>query len=398
MEFDFTSILERRGRDSVAAEHIPFEGAAVKAGFEPIPMWVADMSFPVAPAVTKALEARMEMPNYGYFSMPDSYFDSIISWQRRRNGVEGLEKEHIGYENGVLGGVCAAVQAFTVPGEPILVHSPTYVGFTGSMKNLGRPLVHSPLKRDGEGVWRMDFEDMEQRIKAHDIRTLIFCSPHNPCGRCWEKWELEKLAELCRRYDCLVISDEIWSDIIMPGHRHIPFQSVSGDARMRTVAFYSPSKTFSLAGLIGSYHIVYNDYLRSRLRRQSALSHYNSCNVLSLHALLGALSPEGERWAEEMLSVIDANLRLACDFIRDELPGVSCMRPEATYMLYLDCSDYLRARGESIRALQLRGVEHGVIWQNGEDFLLENTIRMNLALPAVRLREAMERLKKYVFI
>ena len=397
MKFDFTTVLDRFGRDSVAAEVIPFEGIEVKEGFEPIPMWIADMSFPVAPAVEKAIRKRMEMPNYGYFDLPDEYFDSIISWQRRRNGVEGLEKAHIGYENGVLGGVSAAVQAFTAPGEPVLLHSPTYVGFTSGMKNIGRPIVHSPLKRDSEGIWRMDFEDMDRKIKEHGIRFAIFCSPHNPCGRVWERWEIEGAMEVYRRNDCIVISDEIWSDIIMPGHRHIPTQTVSQDAKMRTLAFYSPSKTFSLAGLVGSYHIVYNDYLRRRLVRQSDMSHYNSCNVLSMHAMLGAFSPEGEAWADAMIGVIDENLRYACEFIEENFKGVRCMRPQGTYMLYLDCAEYLREKRESIDALLRRGVEHGVIWQNGEAFQWPETIRMNLALPKSQLVKAMERLKEYVF-
>lgn len=398
MEFDFTSILDRRGKDSVAFDRIPFEGYTVKEGFEPIPMWIADMSFPVAPAVTAAIHKRMEMPNYGYFNMPDEYYESIISWQKRRNGVEGLKPEHIGYENGVLGGVSAAIQAFTSPGESILVHSPTYVGFTEGSKNIGRPLIHSPLKRDEQGIWRMDYEDMEEKIQRHGIRMVIFCNPHNPCGRAWERQELERAMEVYARNDCIVISDEIWSDIIMPGNKHIPMQSISEDAKMRTIAFYSPSKTFSLAGLVGSYHIVYNDYLHRRLVRQSAMSHYNSCNVLSMHALLGALSAEGERWAEEMIKVIDENLRYACDVIEEKFNGVSCMRPQATYMLYLDCTEYLARTGQSIAELQRRGVEYGVIWQNGEAFFLPNSIRMNLALPKARLEEAMDRLEKYVFI
>ena len=397
MKFDFTTVLDRRGKDSVAADKIPFEGYTVKEGVRPISMWIADMSFPVAPAVTKAIEKRMEMPNYGYFDLPGEYFDSIISWQRRRNAVEGLTREHIGYENGVLGGVSSAVQAFTAPGEPVLLHSPTYVGFTEAMKSIGRPIVHSPLKRDDEGIWRMDFEDMDRKIKEQGIRFAIFCSPHNPCGRVWERWEIERAMEVYAANGCIVVSDEIWSDIIMPGHRHIPTQSVSEDARQRTLAFYSPSKTFSLAGLIGSYHIVYNDYLRLRLDRQSNMSHYNSCNVLSMHALLGALSPEGEEWAEEMIGVIDENLRFACDFIAENFKGVRCMRPQGTYMLYLDCANYLLEKGESIHELLRRGVEQGVIWQNGEAFQWPDTIRMNLALPKTELAEAMERLKEFVF-
>ena len=398
MKYDFTTILDRRGRDSTAADVIPFKGFKVDQGFDPIPMWIADMSFKAAPAVMDAIYKRMDMPNFGYFPLPKEYFDSIIRWQQKRNGVEGLLPEHIGYENGVLGGVSSALQAFTAPGEKILVHSPTYVGFTHTFQDTGRVAVHSPLKRDEQGIWRMDYEDMDRKLKENDIHLAIFCSPHNPCGRVWERWEIEKAMEIYAAHDCVVISDEIWSDIIMPGYKHIPTQSISQDARERTVAFYAPSKTFSLAGLVGSYHIIYNKYLRDRVLRQSRLSHYNDCNVLSVHALIGGFSPEGEAWADEMIQVVNGNLQYACDFIRDNFPGVKVMRPQGTYMLFLDCGDFCRSHGVSISQLQERGVGCGVIWQNGEDFLLPDSIRMNFALPRSLAEEAMERLRKYVFI
>lgn len=397
MKYDFTTVLDRRGRDSIAADVIPWD-VQVDEGFDAIPMWIADMAFPVAPPVLDAMRRRLDFPSLGYYAMSEEYFDSILSWQRRRHGVEGLGREHIGYENGVLGGVAAAVQAFTAPGEKILVHSPTYVGFTHTVENLGRVLVHSPLRRDAEGVWRMDFADMEAKIEEYHIHLAIFCSPHNPAGRVWEREELEQVMALFQKHSCLVISDEIWSDIIMPGYRHIPTQSVSADARQRTIAFYAPSKTFSLAGLVGSYHIVYNQYLRERLVRQSEQSHYNSCNVLSMHALVGAYSPEGEAWCEEMIRTVDGNFAYACGFIKENFPGVRLMRPQGTYMLFLDCHDWCAANGVSIGELQRRAVRAGVIWQNGEDFVWPETIRMNLALPLSRLEEAMERLKAYAFV
>ena len=397
MKYDFTTVLDRRGRDSIAADVIPWD-VQVDEGFDTIPMWVADMAFPVAPPVLDAMRRRLDFPSLGYYAMSEEYFDSILSWQRRRHGVEGLARENIGYENGVLGGVAAAVQAFTAPGEKILVHSPTYVGFTHTVENLGRVLVHSPLRRDAEGVWRMDFADMEAKIEEHHIHLAIFCSPHNPAGRVWEREELEQVMAVFQKHSCLVISDEIWSDIIMPGYRHIPTQSVSADARQRTIAFYAPSKTFSLAGLVGSYHIVYNQYLRERLVRQSEQSHYNSCNVLSMHALVGAYSPEGEAWCEEMIRTVDGNFAYACGFIKENFPGVRLMRPQGTYMLFLDCHDWCAANGVSIGELQRRAVRKGVIWQNGEDFVWPETIRMNLALPLSRLEEAMERLKAYAFV
>ena len=398
MKYDFTTVLDRRGKDSTAADVIPFKDFKVDQGFSTIPMWIADMSFKAAPAVMEAIYKRMEMPNFGYFPLPKEYFDSIIHWQQKRNGVEGLLPEHIGYENGVLGGVSSVLQAFTAPGEKILVHSPTYVGFTHTFQDTGRVAVHSPLKRDEQGIWRMDYEDMDRKLTENDIHLAIFCSPHNPCGRVWERWEIEKAMEIYAAHDCVVISDEIWSDIIMPGYKHIPTQSISQDARERTVAFYAPSKTFSLAGLVGSYHIIYSKYLRDRVLRQSWLSHYNDCNVLSVHALIGGFSPEGEAWADEMIQVVNGNLQYACDFIRDNFPGVKVMRPQGTYMLFLDCGDFCRSHGVSISQLQERGVRCGVIWQNGEDFLLPDSIRMNFALPRSLTEEAMERLRKYVFV
>ena len=397
MKYDFTTVLDRAGHDSLAADVVPFD-VRPDDGVETIPMWIADMSFPTAPPIMEAMAKRLEMPNFGYFALPDSYFDSIISWHERRNGVTGLLPKHIGYENGVLGGLSAAVQALTAPGEKILVHSPTYVGFTKTMADTGRVLVHSALVRDEDEIWRMDFDDMAAKLKENNIHLAIFCSPHNPCGRVWERWELERAMEIFAANDCLVISDEIWSDIIMPGHKHIPTQSVSDDARERTIAFYAPSKTFSLAGLVGSYHIIYNNYLRDRIVRQSVGWRYNACNVFSLHALIGAYGAEGEEWADEMCRVIDENHEYACNFVKENLPGVRVTRPQGTYILYLDCGDWCREHGVSIYELQARGVRAGVIWQNGEDFMMKDTVRMNLALPKSQLEKAMHRLKEKAFI
>lgn len=397
MKYDFETAVDRFGKDSISANIVPWN-VTPDEGFSRIPMWCADMSFVAAPPVMKAINKRLEFQSFGYFELSDEYFGSIISWQSRRNGVQGLMKEHIGYENGVLGGVSSAIQALSAPGDKILLHSPTYIGFTHILNDIGRTAVHSPLVRDEHGVWRMDYADMDRKIKENGIHLAIFCSPHNPCGRVWEREEIEKAMEVFAANHCVVISDEIWSDIVMPGYKHIPTQSVSDDAKTRTVAFYAPSKTFSLAGLIGSYHIIYNPYLRDRVTRQGELSHYNDCNVLSMHALIGAYSAEGEEWANEMISVIDENFAYACDFIGKNFPGVQVMRPQGTYMLFLDCGEWLAAHDSTLRELEYRGVRAGVIWQNGEDFFGKNSIRINLALPKALLAEALERLKKYAFI
>ena len=397
MKYDFTSILDRNGKDAIAVEHIPIPGAQVKEGFDRIPMWVADMNFPTAPTVVEAMMERVQHPAYGYFDPSEEYYASIIRWQEKRNGVTGLEPEHIGYENGVLGGVISALNVMCSKGDNVLLHSPTYIGFTMSLENNGYHIVHSPLIKDENGVWRMDFEDMEKKIVKNRIHAAVFCSPHNPCGRVWERWEIEKAMELYKKHDVFVVSDEIWSDLILEGHKHIPTQSVSEDARNRTVAMYAPSKTFNLAGLVGSYHIIYNSWLRERVLKESSLSHYNEMNVLSMHALVGAYKPEGYEWLDELRQVLTDNVEFACRYIQDHFEGIEVSKPEGTYMLFLDCTKWCEKHGKTIDELQRAGVEVGVIWQDGRPFHGPCHIRMNLALPFSRVKEAFERLDKYVF-
>lgn len=397
MKYDFTSIMDRRGKDSIAVEYIPIPGAQIREGFDTIPMWVADMNFPTVPTIPQAIMERAGHPAYGYFDAPAEYYHSIIQWHETRNGVTGLSKDCIGYENGVLGGVISALNVLCSKGGSVLLHSPAYIGFTSSLENNGYRIVLSPLIQDAEGVWRMDFEDMERKIVERKIHAAIFCSPHNPCGRVWERWEIEKAMELYKKHDVFVVSDEIWSDIILADNRHIPTQSVSEDARNRTAAIYAPSKTFNLAGLVGSYHIIYNKWLRERVEKESSLSHYNNMNVLSMHALIGAYKPEGRAWLEELRQVLTGNVNYACEYIQKHFQGIRVSKPQGTYMLFLDCTEWCKAHGKTIDELLRSGAEVGVIWQDGRPFHGPCHIRMNLALPLSRVQEAFSRLDKYVF-
>lgn len=403
--FNFTDVIDRMGHDSIAADAAgaisggslgPVD-AVVREGFDVIPMWVADMGFATAPSVLRAMRERLEHPCFGYFEYPQEYYDRIAWWHERRNGVTGLGPENIGYENGVLGGVANALAVLCSRGDKVLVHAPTYTGFANTLKNAGYDLVASWLQRDVEGVWRMDYEDTERRLATREVHAAILCSPHNPTGRVWERWELERAMGLFRKYDVYVISDEIWSDIVLGGSVHIPTQSVSDDARMRTVALYAPSKTFNLAGLIGSYRVVYNPWLQARLAKQASLSHYNMQNVLSMHALLGAYSEEGSAWVDALREVLGRNVQVASEFF-EGISGIDFARPQGTYMLFLDCGGWCAAHGMGIDELLRSGVEVGVLWQDGRPFGGESTIRINLALPTARLREALERLAAYVFV
>jgi len=403
MKYDFTSIMDRHGKDAIAVDGLGMHmGAFItpgkpKEGFDAIPMWVADMNFPTVPTIQEEIIKRAQHPAFGYFMPTDEYYNSIIKWQETRNGVKGLTRECIGYENGVLGGVVSMLRTLAEPGDAVLLHSPTYVGFTGCVTNAGYRIVHSQLKRDENGIWRMDYEDMDRKIKENNIHAAIFCSPHNPCGRVWEREEIEKAMEVYKANDVFVISDEIWSDIILSGHKHIPTQSVSEDARNRTVAFYAPSKTFNLAGLVGSYHIIYNKYLRDREAASASKANYNNMNVLSMHALIGAYKPEGYEWVDELKQVLTENVDYAYDFISSHFKGVTLSKPQGTYMLFLDCEQWCREHGMNMDQLEKAGTDVGVIWQDGRAFHGEYSIRMNLALPKSRVIEAFDRLDKYVF-
>ena len=399
MKYDFTTILDRKGKDAIAVDLVGAPGSnypAPREGFDVIPMWVADMNFPVVPTIQEAMIARAKQPTFGYFFPRQEYTQAIIDWQKEHTGAE-VAPENIGYENGVLGGVATALSVLCSKGDNVLLHSPTYVGFTGTLTNNGYHIIHSPLVKDEQGIWRMDFADMEKKIVDNKIHTAIFCSPHNPTGRVWEKWEIEQAMELYRKHDVFVISDEIWSDIILNGYKHIPTQSVSEDATMRTVAMYAPSKTFNLAGLVGSYHIIYNKWLNERCLKEASLGHYNSMNVMSMHALIGAYSPEGNQWVQELNETITGNVDFACDYIEKHFEGVTVSRPQGTYMLFINCAGWLEKTGKTMDELLKAGWDVGVIWQDGRAFHGQTHIRLNLALPLSRVQEAFDRLDKYVF-
>ena len=396
MTFDFDTMLDRAGKNALAVEALGgldgFAPSAPKPGYDAIPMWVADMSFPTAPAVVRSIVERAGHPAFGYYQPPAEYFDAIISWQRDRHGVQGLTREHIGYQNGVLGGLTSALSAFTEPGDAVLVHSPTYIGFIHTIEDAGRRLVRSPLVRDADGTWRMDYANMAEKIERHNIKLAVMCSPHNPCGRVWEREELERAAEVFEAHDVIVVADEIWSDIVFEGHVHTPFVEVSPTAHERTIMLAAPSKTFSLAGLIGSYDIVFNPELRERLHAASRASGYNSMNVLSMHALLGAYSAEGAAWADELVRVLERNVCTTCDFI-DRIPGLEAALPQGTYMIFVDCTQWCTAHDTTLDSLLHALWDVGVAVQDGRPFGGRCHIRMNVALPVHKLSEALGRME-----
>lgn len=402
MKFKFDEMLERHGKDAIAVDGLGtvpgMSPDKPKDGFDAIPMWVADMNFATAPSIQDAIIERVKHPAFGYFAPTDEYFNAIINWHKDRKNVNDIKPCHIGYENGVLGGVISALNVFCSKGDKVLVHSPTYIGFTMSLVNNGYNIIHSELIKDENGNWVMDYEDMERKIVDEKISATIMCNPHNPTGRVWTKEELKKAVDIFEKHNVKIVSDEIWSDILLNGSVQTPTQQVSDYAHENTVALYAPSKTFNLAGLVGSYHIIYNEYLRNRIIKESSLPHYNDMNVLSMYALIGAYSKTGNEWTDELKEVISKNVNYAYDFIKDNFKGVSLSKPEGTYMLFLDFEEYCKEKNVDVGEILKKGWDVGVAYQDGRPFNGKYSIRMNLALPFEKVKEALDRLKKYVIL
>ena len=233
MKYDFETVVNRKGKDAAAYDMLGKHNWGVEPdepdeGFDFIPLWVADMNFATCPAIPREIIKRAEHPLFGYFEYSDEYYQSIIEWRKHGGYHQDLTKEQIGYENGVHGFISSAIQALTEPGDNILLHSPVYCGFKDDVEGHGRKSVYSPLVFDEEDYkWRMDFDDMDRKIKDNNIKVVIFCSPHNPTGRVWTREELEQAMEVFEENDVTVISDEIWADVIFRGYEHIPLQSVN---------------------------------------------------------------------------------------------------------------------------------------------------------------------------
>jgi len=402
MKYDFETIYDRTGMDASAFDAIGknqwgFEPDGPKEGFDVIPMWVADMNFATCPAVTDAIIRRARHPIYGYFATSDEYYDAIMRWHKRDGEYADLRKEYIGYENGVHGFVTTALRVLTKPGDSVLLHSPFYVSYTADANVTGVKMVFSELVKDENGIWRMDYDDMDRKIKENHIKVSIFCSPHNPTGRVWEKEEIEKALAVYEANSVTVISDEIWDDLVFNEVHFTPTLCVNDWAKDHVVTGCAPSKTFNMAGLIGSYHIIYNEELRRKISKFGAETHYNDMNVLSMHALIGGYSKEGAKWLHELMSVIEGNVRFAYRYITEHFDGVSVSMPQGTYMMFLDCTENVTKTGRTLDEILKAGWDVGVAWQDGRAFNGPCHIRLNLASPLSRIQEAFRRMDEYVF-
>jgi cysteine-S-conjugate beta-lyase len=356
-----------------------------------IPMWVADMDFNTPEFVVRAMQDRLNHPVYGYTYRPPEYFHSIIQWHEKRHKWK-IEKEWISFSPGVVPALNVCTLALTVSGDSIIVQPPVYFPFFSAVESHGRKLIYNQLIQTEEG-WTMDFDSLEKSIDS-TTRMIIISNPHNPIGRVWSYQELSKLAEICLKNNILILSDEIHCDLVLPGFNHIPMASLSPEIADKTITCLAPSKTFNLAGLSTSSVVISNPSLRRSFVRTFDSLHIGNGNIFGIIASVAAYS-NGHEWLDALLDYIDRNIDYTDDYCRKMIPEIIPVRPEATYMIWLDCRKF-GMTGKELMDFFVKSA--GVGMNEGSSFGPggEGFMRMNLATTRKIVIKALEQIEKAV--
>lgn len=379
--YNFDEIVNRRGTNCVKWDVENEDGI--------IPMWVADMDFPAAPAIRKAVEARAKHGVYGYTIVPDSYYRAIISWFKRRHGWT-IDKEWIIYTTGVIPAISAAIKALTMPGEQVLIQTPVYNCFFSSIKNQGCQILENPLKRNGNS-YVVDWDDFERKCADEKTTVFLLCNPHNPSGRVWTEAELARMNEICLRHRVAVVSDEIHCELVMPGNKFTPFAAVNEDCKTNGVTLNSPTKNFNIAGLQIANIVCANPVWRRRIDR--AINIFEVCDVNPFGPVaLEAAYNDSENWMDELNEYLFANYQLLCDTFAKELPQYEVMRLEGTYLVWVD----VRPSGLSSDEVAEKLLKEGKVQVNSGTMYGQTTgegyIRINIACPRATLIEGLKRM------
>ena len=302
-----------------------------------LPLWIADMDFAVCPEITQALVRRLaDHPIYGYTCTYDAYWQSIIDWQRRRNGFD-FTRDEVTFVAGIVTGLGLAVNFFTRPGDKIVIQQPVYHPFKDVIAGNGRVMVDNPLLPNQAGLYRMDLEGLERIFEHEHPRMLVLCNPHNPAGIAWPVDVLRQVARLAHKHGVIIFSDEIFGDLMLYGHKHTPMATVSDEAAAVTVTCGAPSKTFNIAGLKSSWCVVKNPELRQPFFRWIETNELCNANMTSIIATEAAYR-HGEQWLDECLRYIEGNIDLIVQYCRQHLPGIVAVKPQAGFLLWLDCT------------------------------------------------------------
>ena len=384
MKYNFDEMISRRNTNCIKWD--------ASADSEVLPMWVADMDFRTAPAIVEALQKRVAHGIFGYTRVPDEYYQAVISWLDRRHGLK-TKKDWFIYTSGVVPAISAIIKAMTEPGDKVILQTPVYNCFFSSVRNNGCEILSNPLIYAGQ-TCRMDYEDLERKAADPRAKVLVLCNPHNPAGRVWTHEELVRLGEICIRHNVLVISDEIHCELVYPGHKHLPFASISEEFLKHSVTCISPSKAFNIAGLQIANIIAPDDEIRRKIDRAINVNEVCDVNPFGVIATIAAYN-EGEEWLDQLVGYIGENYKFMKDFCAVNLPELPLAVLEGTYLAWMDCSA-LHIPSEE---LGVRLQKEAKLWLNagaiyGKDG--DNFMRWNLACPRERVADGLNRFLAFV--
>lgn len=382
MKYDFDSPTERRGTYSLKWEVAENE----------LPMWVADMDFPAAPEITRAISERAAHGVFGYTNVPDEWYAAYTGWWKERHGFE-IKRDWLMFCTGVVPAISSIVRKLTTVGENVLVQTPVYNIFFNSIANNGRNVLENPLIYEN-GSYRIDFADLEAKLSDPQTSLMLLCDPQNPGGMLWDRETLERIGGLCRKYHVVVLSDEIHCDLVSPGREYIPFASVSEDCMLNSVTCIAPTKAFNLAGLQTAAVYAADETLRHKVWRGLNTDECAEPNVFAVTAAIAAFTQGGD-WLDQLRGYIAENRRTTEAFLAEKLPQVHMAHSDATYLFWLDCSeitDSSRQLADFIRQKTGLYLSAGEQYRgNGRYFL-----RLNAACPRSVLLDGLERLRQGV--
>lgn len=374
--YEFENLPDRR--KSASSKWMVPEGV--------LPMWVADMDFPAAPQIIRAIRERLDHGVFGYDEVPDEWYDAYINWWDKRHGLK-LNKEGLIFCTGVIPAVSSAVRKLTTPGEKILIQTPVYNIFFNSTVNNGCTALQSPLCFDGE-AYSMDFDRLERDMSDPQVSLMILCNPQNPGGRIWKKEELAEVGRLAKKYSVIVFSDEIHCDIVRPGMEYVPFLSVSDECREVGIAAMAPTKAFNIAGLHTAAVYSENKTLRHKMWRALNTDEVAEPNSFACVAAIAAFN-EGADWLDEMCAYVFENRRIAEEYIAANMPQIKAVHSDATYLLWLKMPRS-GLQGDLKDKTGLYLSDGAVYGAGGEEFL-----RMNLGCSRQTLKDGLKRLSEY---
>lgn len=381
-KYDFDEIIDRRGTDSVKWD--------LATDAEVLPMWVADMDFKTAPEITEAISKKVSQGLFGYGNIPEDFFSSIIDWWADIHLFK-IEKNWIISGPGMIPTLSAIVRTFVRSGENIIIQPPVYNHFYNTVENCNVGLLENNLIYEN-GNYQIDFEDFELKASHPKTKLFLLCNPHNPVGKVWKKYELEKLAEICSRHQVMVVSDEIHADLVFEGHWHIPFAAVAENYDLKSVTCGSPCKTFNLAGLPISYIISKDEEVLNRIHKTFEIQETSYPNPIAATALIAAYQ-NGKEWMAELKIYLYENYQYLLEFINQNLPEIKVIPLEATYLVWLDCRPLNKTSEELSKILleqERLWVNPGTMYGNaGEGFL-----RINIGCPRKYLTEGLRRMKR----